>query len=238
MCFEMFEIDLTLFPSSSLHLQIIVSPQASSLPFSLKLSHAFLSRNFLGLRCLSLHRSSSNTRKPARMVHLSTDMGPKRGSITQDDEQQRYEEMISRHLQLLVHSSTCIRPGCIPNCQKMKELLQHFTSCHLSYGECKTCRKINLLLNRHARECKVVDCKAIKCKEIQEVLMASQVLVEMKQGEKDLPSPFSFICGSGSSSGSSLLPSSSSSSSSSSAVDSHRDHGEGKSAPCLLPPGA
>lgn len=38
---------------------------------------------------------------------------------------------LRRHLELLVHSCTCKKPDCVPNCIKMRELLQHVATCKI-----------------------------------------------------------------------------------------------------------
>ncbi|EWM29492.1 histone acetyltransferase hac12 [Nannochloropsis gaditana] len=55
-----------------------------------------------------------------------------------DSDMLRHKEMLRRHLELLVHSCTCTKHDCVPNCIKMRDLLKHVHECPIrTQGGCK-----------------------------------------------------------------------------------------------------
>lgn len=99
-----------------------------------------------------------------------------------DSDMLRHKEMLRRHLELLVHSCTCQKPDCVSNCLKMRELLKHVHECPIkSQGGCKKCRRVWLLLQYHAKNCKNKECHVPKCAQIREALrmrMLQQLAME------------------------------------------------------------
>ncbi|CAI5730626.1 unnamed protein product [Hyaloperonospora brassicae] len=74
------------------------------------------------------------------------------------------------HMQLLVHSSSCVDGNCgSSNCEKMKELMRHGAQCkQRAYGGCTICRRVWALLQLHARQCRQYKCKVPRCHDLRE----------------------------------------------------------------------
>ena len=96
-----------------------------------------------------------------------------RNSTQQTDAQRRERERnIQLHLQLLRHAATCDSKSChSANCSKMKGIFKHAASCpNRANGVCHICKRIWMLFQIHARQCKEANCKVPNCKTIREKL--------------------------------------------------------------------
>lgn len=119
--------------------------------------------------------------KGARNVHQHP-LEQKRVNPTAEDreadEAQRRERArsIQLHMQLLVHASGCQKAQCpSANCNKMKALLKHGSSCQQrATGGCHICRRIWALLQIHARQCRKTQCPVPRCKDLKEHLRRLQ----------------------------------------------------------------
>lgn len=122
------------------------------------------------VNCYRKYGSSVHPKHQLKQLPISGDGGlPQQLTEEQRRERQRNLQL---HLQLLLHSSSCIGTECnVRSCKKMKEYIDHFHSCKDSVAKrCPTCSKLNAILQIHARHCRVDDCKVPKCGEIKENL--------------------------------------------------------------------
>nr|CCA24581.1 histone acetyltransferase putative [Albugo laibachii Nc14] len=95
------------------------------------------------------------------------------GDFKTSQQQRRSREAHAKtvrlHLQLLVHSSSCIGGCASTNCEKMKELMRHGAQCkQRAYGGCTICRRVWALLQLHSRQCRQNDCKVPRCADLRE----------------------------------------------------------------------
>lgn len=91
----------------------------------------------------------------------------------QTDAQRRERQRnIQLHLQLLKHAAACTNPSChSANCTKMKGIFQHAKKCqNRANGQCHVCKRIWMLFQIHARQCKEPNCKVPNCNTIREKL--------------------------------------------------------------------
>lgn len=95
------------------------------------------------------------------------------GDFKTSQQQRRSREAHAKtvrlHLQLLVHSSSCIGGCASTNCEKMKELMRHGAQCkQRAYGGCTICRRVWALLQLHSRQCRQNNCKVPRCADLRE----------------------------------------------------------------------
>jgi len=91
------------------------------------------------------------------------------------------QQNIRDHMILLVHASGCTNPACdFTNCTKMKQLLNHGRSCSKGYKECRICKRIFMLLQIHARQCRVPHghCPVDRCADFKEVIRRQSTMVQ------------------------------------------------------------
>jgi len=100
--------------------------------------------------------------------------------VMTDEQREQRRRTIKLHMQLLLHTSTCVSPECpSSNCHKMKDAQAHFQTCLIkAQGGCSQCRRMMALLTFHARMCKKQNCEVHKCQQLKEhyKLIAQQQL--------------------------------------------------------------
>jgi E1A/CREB-binding protein len=75
--------------------------------------------------------------------------------------------MYDKYLELLEHSSGCIEPCTIKNCDKAKQLLRHHRICAKKIqGGCVICKRAGTLFILHARQCTLEHCNVPHCHNI------------------------------------------------------------------------
>ncbi|CAK9098049.1 Histone acetyltransferase HAC1 [Durusdinium trenchii] len=96
----------------------------------------------------------------------------------EDEEKKNHNKNIQLHMELLVHASSCNQRDCNSrNCSKMKALLAHGKSCMVRLsGNCRICRRIWVLLQIHARQCRKPSgrCPVPRCADIKDHLRRAQ----------------------------------------------------------------
>lgn len=83
-------------------------------------------------------------------------------------------------MQLLQHAAQCVdaKECKSRNCLKMKEFLKHDQTCQIKAAKgCNICKRIQNILQLHARSCKVDNCKVPSCTQIKDYLKQ----IEMRQ---------------------------------------------------------
>jgi E1A/CREB-binding protein len=92
------------------------------------------------------------------------------GSATGDAAAQQAKNNHTAYLQMLEHCSACDNPNCpVPNCIRMKKLLEHAPSCQVRIsGGCANCKRYWQFLAFHARQCRrpAGTCKVPHCERI------------------------------------------------------------------------
>ena len=110
-------------------------------------------------------------RHPHQLVPIPVNNGEQKSQQT-DAQRRERERNIQLHLQLLRHAATCDSKSChSANCSKMKGIFKHAASCpNRANGVCHICKRIWMLFQIHARQCKEANCKVPNCKTIREKL--------------------------------------------------------------------
>ena len=110
-------------------------------------------------------------RHPHQLQPLPVTSGEQKSQQT-DAQRRERQRNIQLHLQLLRHAATCDSTSChSANCQKMKGIFNHATSCpNRANGLCHICKRIWMLFQIHARQCKESNCKVPNCNTIREKL--------------------------------------------------------------------
>lgn len=86
------------------------------------------------------------------------------------------QKKIMAHIQLIEHASRCMSKTCqSKNCMRMKDLLNHASTCREKVqGGCKVCKRMWTLLRIHAQKCKDRNCKVPQCLPIREKMRQIQ----------------------------------------------------------------
>ncbi|WOL02901.1 histone acetyltransferase HAC1-like isoform X2 [Canna indica] len=150
------------------------NPTAPVFTFSCALCHKNIDsgQNWHCMICQGYHLCDSCYHRKGASHHMHQLV---RDATTADrtlkPKQQSYEK-IQIVLDVLLHASKCEAPGCtFVYCLKVKKLFFHSRNCKVrSHGGCPSCKKIWLLLQRHACACQELDCPVPRCKDLKDYM--------------------------------------------------------------------
>jgi len=117
--------------------------------------------------CAECYQNPNNPRHPHQLKPMA--VSSQQSQLTEAQRQER-QRSIQLHMQLLQHAAKCHSPKCpSANCNKMKGLLRHGSTCTTKHtGGCQICKRIWALLQIHARQCKQPNCVVPNCMAIRE----------------------------------------------------------------------
>jgi len=121
--------------------------------------------------CYECWTNPNIPRHPHQLQAIPVNTGEQKSQQT-DAQRRERQRNIQLHLQLLRHAATCTSPTChSANCMKMKGIFRHASSCpNRANGSCHVCKRIWMLFQIHARQCKEANCKVPNCNAIREKL--------------------------------------------------------------------